>query len=445
MYINSSNNAQNPLSPSELNQTLAKLLKSELNSFWLSGEVSDFFRSHAGHSYFSLKDKGASVRCVMFKQQTTVSIEQGQQIIVFGYLSMYAPRGTVQINVLNVLDAGSGRLQQQFQQLKQKLDAIGLFDASNKKTLPALIDDIGIITSPQGAALKDILEVIQRKNPLLNITLYPTSVQGHTAVKDMMQALTRADQNDHQTLLLTRGGGSQEDLWCFNDEGLARLIANLNTPILTAIGHERDMSIADLCADEMAITPTAAAERLSGQFLELKHSLHNQSNYLDLLIQNNIRKHQQSIDGMAHRLQKQHPKTRLSQQHHQLNHLSHIVNRSLNQTLEQAKYKLNQHQSKLISQQPDIRALQHSLNHNQQLRTYLISNKHQQSQSALQQQVSQLESLSPLSVLTRGYSYTTKLNGEVITDSRQVSDDETIATQLKSGKILSKIVERLDK
>ncbi len=444
MYINSSNNAQNPLSPSELNQTLASLLKSELNSFWLNGEVSDYFRSQAGHSYFSLKDKDASIRCVMFKQQAGMPIGSGQQIIVFGYLSMYAPRGTVQINVLKAMDAGSGRLQQQFQQLKQKLDAAGLFDTANKQKLPALIDDIGIITSPQGAAIKDILEVIKRKNPLLNVTLYPTAVQGHTAIKDIMQALSRADQANHQTLLLTRGGGSQEDLWCFNDEQLARLLADLDTPVLTAIGHERDVSIADLCADEMAITPTAAAERLSGQFLENKHTLHNQSNYLDLLIQNSLQKHQQHIDGLAHRLQKQHPKTRLSQQHHQLNHLTHVLNRSLTQTLEHAKNKLNQHQTRLNSQQPDIRALQHELKHKQQLLTYFINNKQQQSQHALQQQISQLGSLSPLSVLTRGYSYTTDQNGVVITDSHQVSDNETIATQLKSGKILSKIVERID-
>lgn len=444
MYINSTNNAQNPLSPSQLNQTLGNLLKSELNSFWLNGEVSDYFRSHAGHSYFSLKDSHASIRCVMFKQQDAMTIDNGQQIIVFGYLSMYAPRGTVQINVLKTLDAGSGRLQQQFQQLKQKLESLGLFDSANKQKLPSLIDDLGVITSPHGAALKDILEVLKRKNPLINITLYPTTVQGPTAAENIIQALTNADRNNHQTLLLTRGGGSQEDLWCFNDERLATTIAALNTPILTAIGHERDISIADLTADEMVITPTAAAERLSGQFLEHKHQLINQSNYLSLLFQNNLRKQQQSIDGLAHRLQKQHPKTRLSQQHHQLNHLSHLLNRTISQHQEQAKSDLNHCQSQLKSLQPDISRLQHRLNHNQQLMTHLINNKQQLSQHALQQQAGQLASLSPLAVLTRGYSYTTRQNGDVITDSKQVEKNEIIASQLKSGKILSKIVERLD-
>lgn len=445
MYINTSNSAQNPLSPSELNQTLAKLLKSELNSFWLNGEVSDFYRSQAGHSYFSLKDNEASIRCVMFKQQTTVPIEQGQQIILFGYLSMYAPRGTLQINVLNALDAGSGRLHQQFQQLKQKLELAGLFDAANKQRLPALIDDIGIITSPNGAALKDILEVLKQKNPLLNITVYPTAVQGHTAVKDMMQALSKADRANHQTLLLTRGGGSQEDLWCFNDEQLARLMADLKTPVLTAIGHERDISIADLCADEMAITPTAAAERLSGQFLNNKHVLSNQANYLDLVMQNSLRKQQQNIDGLAHRLQKQHPKTRLSQQHHRLNHLSHLLNRTIIEHKERAKSVFNKSLSQLKAKQPDISRLQHKLDHNQQLMSFLMRNRQQHSHNALQQQIKQLASLSPLAILTRGYSYTTRQNGEIITDSKQVANQEIIATQLKSGKILSKIVERLDK
>ncbi len=444
MYINSTNNAQNPLSPSELNQILARLLKSELNSFWLNGEVSDYFRSQAGHSYFNLKDKDASIRCVMFKQQSAMPIKYGQQIIVFGHLSMYAPRGTVQINVLKALDAGSGLLQQQFQQLKQKLEAAGLFEPSRKKKLPTIIDDVAIITSPEGAALRDILEVIKRKNPLLNITIYPTAVQGHTAVKDIMQALTQADRSNHQILLLTRGGGSQEDLWCFNDEQLAHLMADLNTPVLTAIGHERDVSIADLCADEVAITPTAAAERLSGQFLQQMHDLDKQSSYLDLLIQNNVRKNQQSVDGLAHRLQKQHPKTRLSQQHHQLNHLSHVLYRNLNDKLEKAKTGFINHRNKLIEQQPNIRELKNNLRHKRQLLNHFIQTQQQHSHNALNQQISRLDSLNPLSVLTRGYSYTTDENGRVITDSQQVKDEEIIATQLKSGKIHSKIVERFD-
>lgn len=444
MYINSGNNVQNPLTPSELNQTLASLLKSALNSFWLSGEVTDYFRSRAGHHYFSLKDPNASIRCVMFKQQNNLSIESGQQIVVFGYLSMYAPRGTVQINVLKVLDAGSGRLQQQFHQLKQKLEAAGLFDAARKQKLPAIIDDVAIITSPEGAALRDVLEVIQRKNPLLNVTLYPTAVQGHTAVRSIIRALTEADQSNHQTILLTRGGGSEEDLWCFNDEQLAHIIADLKTPLLTAIGHERDVSIADLCADEMAITPTAAAERLSGQFSDNKHNLENQSSYLGLLMQNNVRKNQQQLDGLTYRLEKQHPKTRLSQQHHQVNHLSHVLNRRLQYKFEYAKTGLLQVHNQLSARQPEIRTLQQTIHHSRQGLNQLIRSRYQQDQNALKQLISRLSSLSPLSVLTRGYSYTTDENGRVITDSRQVKNQEIIATQLKSGKILSKIVERID-
>ncbi|MCX7544834.1 exodeoxyribonuclease VII large subunit [Marinicella gelatinilytica] len=445
MYINSTNNAQNPLSPSQLNQALAKLLKSELNSFWLTGEVSDLFCSNAGHSYFSVKDNDASIRCVLFKQQATMTVENGQQIILFGYLSMYAPRGTVQINVLKALDAGSGLLQQQFLQLKQKLELSGLFDQTNKKPLPKLIDDIGIITSPNGAAIKDILEVIKRKNPLINITIYPTAVQGHTAVDDMVHALNRADQANHQTLLLTRGGGSQEDLWCFNDERLARLMAALKTPVLTAIGHERDISIADLTADEVAITPTAAGERLSGQFLENNQLLRNQAEYLNLLMQNTLRNNQQKIDVFSYRLQKRHPSTHISQQHHQLNHLTHLLNRAAMQHRDKAKSQLNQYKINLQSQRPDLERLQSKVKQNLQFMQHLLKSKQQKSQYALHNQISQLASLSPLSVLTRGYSYTTKLNGEVIVDQQQVKANELIETKLKSGKILSKIVERLDK
>ncbi len=225
---------------------------------------------------------------------------------------------------------------------------------------------------------------------------------------------------------------------------MAHIIADLKTPLLTAIGHERDVSIADLCADEMAITPTAAAERLSGQFSDNKHNLENQSSYLDLLMQNNVRKNQQQLDGLTYRLEKQHPKTRLSQQHHQVNHLSHVLNRRLQYKFEYAKTGLLQVHNQLSARQPEIRTLQQTIHHSRQGLNQLIRSRYQQDQNALKQLISRLSSLSPLSVLTRGYSYTTDENGRVITDSRQVKNQEIIATQLKSGKILSKIVERID-
>src|SRR5690606_14753740 len=307
MQDNIGNSAQNPMTPAQLNRLLSQVLKSTLNSFWLSGEITDCFQSNAGHSYFTLKDTEASIRCVLFKQQQAFPLKNGEHITVLGQVSMYAPRGSLQVTVMKAFADGSGLLEQQFQQLKQKLENEGLFATERKQKIPEFIEHIGIITSPNGAAIKDVLQVIQRKNPLLEVSIYPSSVQGQHAVNEMIAALRAADKNNHQLLLLTRGGGSKEDLWCFNDEQLARTIASLKTPILTAIGHEQDISIADWVADETEITPTAAGERLSGRFLQQTHNLSNQYNYLNLLMQNTIRQNQQSIDVATHQLQKQHP------------------------------------------------------------------------------------------------------------------------------------------
>ncbi len=444
MQDNIGKSAQNPMTPSQLNRLLSQVLKTTLSSFWLSGEITDCFQSSAGHSYFTLKDADASIRCVLFKQQQAFILKNGDHITVLGQVSMYAPRGSLQVTVMKAFAEGSGLLEQQFQQLKLKLENEGLFAAERKQKLPEFIEHIGIITSPNGAAIKDILQVIQAKNPLLEVTIYPSSVQGQHAVSEMISALKTADESNHQLLLLTRGGGSKEDLWCFNDEQLARTIVALKTPLLSAIGHERDISIADWVADESAITPTAAAERLIGRYQQQTHNLSNQYNYLNLLIQNNLRQNQQSIDVAAHQLQKQHPHNRILQQQNSLNRLQHLLATRMNGRRESAATQIQTLKVNLYAKRPDMRLNKSQLGQQQNRLQDLLQRHFDQRNQTFVNLIGQLQTLSPLNVLTRGYSYTTNMQGEVITTSKQVKINEAIETQLKSGKIRCKIVERFD-
>ena len=255
-------------------------LSRSFDSFWLTGEIIELYQSAAGHHYFTLKDEQAGIKCVLFRQKQHIQLQQGEQITLLGDITLYAPRGNLQVNALRVLKAGAGGLEQQLLMLKQKLAAAGLFDVNRKKDIPALIHNLGIITSPNGAAIKDVLKVLLQNNPLIEVTIYPTQVQGESAPPMICDALRTADEQGHDVLLLTRGGGSKEDLWSFNDEMLAYQLAQLETPVISAVGHETDESITDLVADQSCITPTAAAHLLAGDFLGLKQQLDSQQQQL---------------------------------------------------------------------------------------------------------------------------------------------------------------------
>ena len=275
--------AQNPFTPTSLNQILKKHLADEFGSFWLTGEIFELYQSPAGHSYFTLKDHNSSIKCVMFKTKRTIALQKGMQVTTLGQMTVYAVKGDIQVNILRVTESGQGDLAQQFEVLKHKLLQAGLFEKSRKKQIPKLINSIGIITSAQGAALQDILDILLRENPLIAVEVYPTLVQGSEAAPQINHALRTADEALHDLLLLTRGGGSKEDLWAFNDEFLAHQLAQLNTPVISAVGHETDESICDLVADMSCITPSAAAHYISGNFTQLKQKLDHDSRLLKLL------------------------------------------------------------------------------------------------------------------------------------------------------------------
>ena len=249
---------------SQLNRQAKTLLEQGLARLWVEGEISNIARPASGHVYFTLKDKSAQIRAAFFRQRQrgpTISFKDGDQVLVYGRVSLYEARGDFQLIVEQIEPAGEGALKRQFEVLKKKLAAEGLFDEDRKQELPELPTRIGVITSPTGAAIRDIVSILGRRFPSIPIVIYPSAVQGDAAPQELITALATAIRRDEcDVLILARGGGSLEDLWAFNDEQLARAIAESPIPIVSAVGHEVDFTIADFVADLRAPTPSGAAE-----------------------------------------------------------------------------------------------------------------------------------------------------------------------------------------
>lgn len=293
------------LSVSQVNACAKQLLEDVFGFICVQGEVSNLVKPASGHLYFSLKDSHAQIRCALFKPYALYyqgQLENGQQVQVCGRLSLFEARGDYQLIAEQVSNQGNGALRYAFEALKLRLDAEGLFDAQRKKALPAYPQQVGIITSPDGAVLHDIQNIFQRRAPYIALKLIPTPVQGKEATQSIVQAIRWADAQALDALILARGGGSLEDLWCFNEESVARAIAACNTPLISAIGHETDVSISDWVADVRAPTPSAAAELLAPHHLELSRQLEHLKQRLVQSIQSQIQHQQQRCDILSQRL-----------------------------------------------------------------------------------------------------------------------------------------------
>ena len=280
--------ADNIYSVSQLNQSVRLMLENQLGAVWLTGEISNFSQPVSGHWYLSLKDENAQVRCAMFRMKNLrVSFRptNGMQVLVRANVSLYEPRGDYQLIIESMHLAGEGLLMQQFEALKLKLAAEGLFAQHLKKNLPHFSKAVGIITSKTGAALQDILHILQRRDPSLKIIIYPTAVQGKDAATDIAQMIELANQRQEvDVLIVGRGGGSLEDLWCFNEEMVARAIFHSHLPVISAVGHETDVTIADFVADVRAPTPSAAAELVSRNQTELLQQLQYRRQRLEIAL-----------------------------------------------------------------------------------------------------------------------------------------------------------------
>ncbi|MEY3878936.1 MAG: Exodeoxyribonuclease 7 large subunit [Pseudomonadota bacterium] len=391
--INSSKpNEGKVFSVKEINRLVRELLEQSFPSFWISGEISNFISASSGHWYFSLKDDEAQVRCTMFKNKNMAADwvpKNGEKIEAKCFIGLYEARGEYQLNIEVIRHAGAGLLSEAFNQLKEKLLKEGLFEPTRKKPIPQFPQSIGVITSPTGAAIEDILITLKRRSPHIPIFIYPSLVQGKEAPSAIVKAIETANTRmECDVLILARGGGSIEDLWAFNEEIVARAIIASKIPTITGVGHETDTTIADFVSDLRAPTPTGAAELVTSHTIELIKTMQAYKNQLNKMMASVIRELIQKVDYLEKRLIS--PRQQIQRQKEQIHQYIQRINQSIKNAMIQ--YRLNIDKLKL-----------------------------------------NLDHLSPHAVLSRGYSIITNVDGQIVNNINQLKLDDKIHIQLNHG------------
>jgi len=430
---------------SRLNQTVRLLLEQEMGQVWISGEISNFTQPASGHWYFTLKDDTAQVRCAMFRnsnRRVTFRPQHGQQVLVRANITLYEPRGDYQIIVESMQPAGEGLLQQKYEQLKQRLADEGLFAQQHKQPLPAPARQVGVITSKTGAALHDILHVLQRRDPSLPVIIYPTAVQGDDAPAQIVRAIELANRrNECDVLIVGRGGGSLEDLWSFNDERVARAIFASRIPVVSAVGHETDVTIADFVADLRAPTPSAAAEVVSRNQQELLRQVLAARQRLEMAMDYLLVSRTQRQTRLQHRLQQQHPQLRLARQQTALIRLRQRMSSALDNQLRRSGQRQQRAEQRLNQQHPQGRL--HRAQHRYQQLEYRLSQTIAARLSSTRERfgsaLAHLEAVSPLATLARGYSVTTAPDGAVLKQTRQAQPGDVLTTRVQDGWVESEV------
>ncbi|KJF88225.1 exodeoxyribonuclease VII large subunit [Photobacterium leiognathi] len=431
---------------SSLNAQVRLILENEMGVVWLIGELSNFSMPVSGHWYFTLKDSRAQVKCAMFKgsnRHVTFKPGNGNQVLVKARLSLYEPRGDYQLIIESMQPEGDGRLQQQFEQLKMSLAAEGLFAQSLKKALPDQPKRVGIITSKTGAALHDILHVLQRRDPSLPIVIYPTMVQGEGAAISIAQAIGRANaRQECDVLIVGRGGGSLEDLWAFNEEIVARTIAASQIPIVSAVGHEVDVTIADFVADVRAPTPSAAAELISRDMTHQTQLLDRKRQQLRHAITAYLSQSLRQTTQLQHRLERQHPQLRLNLQQQHLDEISQRLTQVMAKKLQKHQQHVEHNNYKLSLYSPAslVRNAQRNLERSEQRLYDALDRKLLNARHKLAVAAEKLETVSPLATLARGYSITRNEQGDVLRKASQVKAGDTLITTVTDGEIHSSVI-----
>lgn len=425
---------------SRLNREVRFILEGSFPLLWVEGEISNFAAPNSGHWYFSLKDAGAQVRCAMFRphnRKLNFIPQDGMHVILKGKISLYEGRGDFQLLVEHMEDIGEGKLRQAFEALKKRLLEAGLFDAAHKKLFPTIPKSIGVITSPTGAAIRDILSVLKRRFPQAPVIVYPTLVQGDTAAPQIVNAIQTANRRQEcDVLILTRGGGSLEDLWPFNEEAVAYAIYQSHIPIISGVGHEIDFSIADFVADQRAATPSAAAELITPDRDELLQTLHQANQRFIQIMQQKIRQIQQTLVWADKHLQQQHPKRRLAEQTQRLDLAELTLLRLQTKFITAHQTNLKTLQVKLMGLTPShlIRDLHNQLHLKYQQLKNSMSVLMQHRQQELGNIAAKLDGISPLATLKRGYAIATK-NQQVLHQASQVTHGDSIQIRLHEGNI----------
>lgn len=434
-------------SVSKLNTAVRRLLEGHFGQIWLVGEISNFSSPASGHWYFTLKDDKAQVRCAMFRnanQRVMTQIHNGKQVLVRAKIGLYEPRGDYQLIAEHMEDAGVGLLQQQFEQLKARLQAEGLFNPEHKRPLPESIHTIGVVTSATGAALQDVLAVLKRRDPAVRVVVYPAQVQGDNAPAQLIDALNSANRRrEVDVILLTRGGGSLEDLWSFNDETLARVVFTSALPVICAVGHEVDFSICDFVADVRAATPSAAAELLSRDHSHLRAQQQHLAQRLWRAWQHQFHRYQHTAALLEQRLVPLHPQQQLLQQGQRCDELQ----RRLTQAMQRIVQERQQRQQYALQQVRSLhprRQLEQAKVRATEQQQRLQRAIHQQLRTRGQQMASQVQALqlvSPLQTLTRGYSITQDSRGNVIKDANVIQPGTELVTRLAKGTLHSVVTQ----
>ena len=425
------------LTVSQLNQRARLLLEDVFPQVWVEGELSNIARPASGHVYFTLKDRNAQVRCAIFKQQASRVrdlLRDGLLVRVRGRVSLYEGRGDYQMILDSVEAAGDGALRLAFEALKTALQAEGLFAQERKQALPKYPQRIGVITSPSGAVLHDIVSVFARRAPHVQLTLIPTAVQGREATAQIVRALALADSAQYDALILARGGGSLEDLWCFNEEAVARAIADCQTPIVSAIGHETDVSISDFVADMRAPTPSAAAELLAPDRAELLNRLRSAERQLNLRTNETLARKRTQLQHLRQSLR--HPRERLQRHNQRLDDLSLRLQRAIHASTQRNKQGFSYLQARLTVQHPQeaMSVHQQQLSNLQQRLVRATELNLKQTKQRLHTLLQTLHVVSPLATLDRGYSIISDENEQhIIRSVDAVKPMQTLQARLADG------------
>lgn len=426
------------LTVSQLNGRARVLLEDVFAQVWVEGEISNLARPASGHMYFTLKDSQAQVRCALFRQNASrvrQALRDGLAVRVRGKVSLFEGRGDYQLILDNVEPAGDGALRLAFEALKEKLGQEGLFAAERKVPLPAHPRRIGIISSPTGAVIRDIISVFRRRAPQVELTLVPTAVQGREATVQIVRALRLADAQGFDALILARGGGSLEDLWCFNEEAVARAIDACVTPIVSAVGHETDVSIADFVADMRAPTPSAAAELLAPHAGDLRQRLEALRRRLLHCTRQRLQHEALRLEGLTRRLR--HPGERLLQQSQRVDDLEQRLARAIDRKLCAAHEHLARLDTRLAAQHPgrQLKLLRQRLDHLSSCLPKAMRETLRERRQRLQGMAQTLNIVSPLATLGRGYAILLDEQGRAVRSAGQTHIGQRLSARLAEGEL----------
>jgi exodeoxyribonuclease VII large subunit len=427
---------------SELNRKARQLLEHGIAKVWVEGEVSNLARPASGHVYFTLKDASAQLRCAWFKQRQrgpTIQLKNGDKMLALGKVGIYETRGEYQMVVERMESVGEGELRRRFELLKIKLQGEGLFSEDRKRELPSLPGRIGIVTSPSGAAVRDILSVLNRRFPLVPVVIYPSAVQGDAAAGEIVNAIKTATKRDEcDVLIVSRGGGSLEDLWPFNEEIVARAIGDCPIPVVSAVGHEVDFTIADFVADLRAPTPSGAAELVVPDQDEWLRFITATAARIAALSRRHLERTAQTLDWLSKRLGQSSPTAIVARQEAWLRNLRQVMSAAMRYSLTKRSADLERMRSRLLQRSPALRVqnnatMLNSLNHR------LVASGREQllrRQNRLTLLARGLHAVSPLATLDRGYAMVTdSQTGQIVTDAGTLKQGDGISARLAVGSI----------